>query len=84
MHAVLMTNNDRIETDERKNSFQKSEIIERVFVDRETEQQRIHNLSSSSIGSSKEFKFDNTKEENIDKVAGNSWSFFPGLRSGVS
>ena len=67
-----MTNNDWIETDERRNSFQKSESIERVSVDRETEHQKIHNLNSSSIGSSKEFISDNTKEENIDKVAGNS------------
>ncbi|KAF8113144.1 hypothetical protein N665_0055s0009 [Sinapis alba] len=69
-----MNNNDRIEKDERRSSFKKSESIE-------TEQQRIHQLSSSSVGSSKEFKFDNTKEENSEKVAGNSWSFFPGLRS---
>ncbi|XP_010482605.1 PREDICTED: uncharacterized protein LOC104761253 [Camelina sativa] len=82
-----MNNNDRIATEEssltdrgRRNSFQKIESIE----NRETEQQRIQKLSSSSVGSSKEFKFDNTKEENIEKVAGNSWSFFPGLRSGVS
>lgn len=71
-----MNNNDRVEKEERRSSFQKSEK------DRETEQQRIHQLSSSSVGSSKEFKFDNTKEENSEKVvAGNSWSFFPGLRS---
>ena len=69
-----MNNNDRIEKDERRS-------IERLSGDRETEQQRIHQLSSSSVGSSKEFKFDNTKEENSEKVAGNSWSFFPGLRS---
>ncbi|CAN6868961.1 unnamed protein product [Brassica oleracea] len=69
-----MNNNDRIEIDERRS-------IERLSGDRLTEQQRIHQLSSSSVGSSKEFKFDNTKEENSEKVAGNSWSFFPGLRS---
>ncbi|CDY31903.1 BnaC09g28410D [Brassica napus] len=70
-----MNNNDRIEIDERRS-------IERLSdIDRLTEQQRIHQLSSSSVGSSKEFKFDNTKEENSEKVAGNSWSFFPGLRS---
>ncbi|XP_024011709.1 uncharacterized protein LOC18016366 isoform X2 [Eutrema salsugineum] len=81
-----MNNDERVETDERRSiSFQKRENnVERVSGDREIEQQRIHKLSSSSIGSSKEFKFDNTKEENIEKVAGNSWSFFPGLRSGVS
>ncbi|KAJ4913163.1 hydroxyproline-rich glycoprotein family protein [Raphanus sativus] len=51
-------------------------------------------LKTFSLGSSKEFKFDNTKEEMIEKtaewwvnekVAGkgdNSWSFFPVLRSG--
>ncbi|CAN8244563.1 unnamed protein product [Cochlearia groenlandica] len=80
-----MNNSDMIEkeessstTERSRNRFQES--------DRETEQQRIHKLSSTSIGSSKEFKFDNTKEEsNIEKtVAGNSWSFFPGLRSGVN
>ncbi|KAF8113508.1 hypothetical protein N665_0049s0024 [Sinapis alba] len=60
-----MKNNDRIETDETRNSFQKSESIERVSEDREREQQRIHNLSFSSIGSSKKFKSHNTKEENI-------------------
>ncbi|WZY69574.1 hypothetical protein YC2023_001814 [Brassica napus] len=52
-------------------------------------------LRTFSLGSSKEFKFDNTKEEKTaewwanEKVAGkgdnspgNSWSFFPVLRSG--
>ncbi|CAA7059551.1 unnamed protein product [Microthlaspi erraticum] len=79
-----MNNNEPIETEDSERS--RNRAVERVSGDvRETEQQRIHKLSSSSsIGSSKEFKFDNTKEENIEKVAGNSWSFFPGLRSGVS
>uniref|UniRef100_A0A1J3HD63 Hydroxyproline-rich glycoprotein family protein n=1 Tax=Noccaea caerulescens TaxID=107243 RepID=A0A1J3HD63_NOCCA len=77
-----MNNNDRIETED---CSSRNRVVEKVSGDiRETEQQRIHKLSSSSIGSSKEFKFDNTKEENVEKVAGNSWSFFPGLRSGVS
>ncbi|KFK26852.1 hypothetical protein AALP_AA8G301800 [Arabis alpina] len=80
-----MNNNDRIESEERSSiDRSRNRVVEKVAVDRETEQQRIHSLSSSSIGSSKEFKFDNTKEENIEKVAGNSWSFFPGLRSGLS
>ncbi|KAG2244720.1 hypothetical protein Bca52824_093452 [Brassica carinata] len=55
-------------------------------------------LKTFSLGSSKEFKFDNAKEETIEKTAewwanekvagkgdnspGNSWSFFPVLRSG--
>ncbi|KAJ0251322.1 Uncharacterized protein HA466_0122980 [Hirschfeldia incana] len=55
-------------------------------------------LKTFSLGSSKEFKFDNTKEEMVEKTAewwanekvggkgdnspGNSWSFFPVLRSG--
>ncbi|KAL1218685.1 hypothetical protein V5N11_009815 [Cardamine amara subsp. amara] len=75
-----MNNNERIETEE-KSSTERRRNIEKESREREMEQQRIQKLSSSSIGSSKEFKFDNTKEENIEKVAGNSWSFFPGLRS---
>ncbi|CAL9243245.1 unnamed protein product [Arabidopsis halleri] len=78
-----MNNNDRIETEE-SSSTDIRRNMEKRLADRETEQQRIQKLNSSSIGSSKEFKFDNTKDENIEKVAGNSWSFFPGLRSGVS
>ncbi|CAH8337138.1 unnamed protein product [Eruca vesicaria subsp. sativa] len=55
-------------------------------------------LKTFSLGSSKEFKFDNTKEEMVEKTAewwanekvagkgdnspGKSWSFFPVLRSG--
>ncbi|KAF8114043.1 hypothetical protein N665_0043s0111 [Sinapis alba] len=55
-------------------------------------------LRTFSLGSSKEFKFDNAKEEMIERTAewwanekvvgkgdnspGNSWSFFPVLRSG--
>ncbi|ESQ54742.1 hypothetical protein EUTSA_v10025027mg [Eutrema salsugineum] len=69
----------------------------------ETESEQSLKLRSISLGSSKEFKFDNTKEEMIEKTAvrsewwanekvagkgdnspGNSWSFFPVLRSGFS
>ncbi|CAA0409327.1 unnamed protein product [Arabidopsis thaliana] len=78
-----MNNNDRIETEE-SSSTDIRRNMEKRSGERENEQHRIQKLSSSSIGSSKEFKFDNTKDENIEKVAGNSWSFFPGLRSGVS
>ncbi|CAH2070234.1 unnamed protein product [Thlaspi arvense] len=81
-----MNNNERIEKDESSLTERRRNMEKGSGGDRETEQQRIHKLSSSSsIGSSKEFKFDNTKEDNnIEKVSGNSWSFFPGLRSGLS
>ncbi|CAH2077963.1 unnamed protein product, partial [Thlaspi arvense] len=69
----------------------------------ETESEQSQKLRSYSLGSNKEFKFDNTKEEMIERTAvrsewwahekvagkgdnspGNSWSFFPVLRSGFS
>ncbi|KAL1202878.1 hypothetical protein V5N11_015133 [Cardamine amara subsp. amara] len=67
----------------------------------ETESEQSQKLRSFSMGSSKEFKFDNTNEEMIEKVRsewwanekvvgkddhsqGNSWSFFPVLRSGFT
>ncbi|KFK29060.1 hypothetical protein AALP_AA7G083500 [Arabis alpina] len=50
------------------------------------ESEKSQKLKSFSLGSSKEFKFDNTKEELIEKNQGpgNGWSFFPLLRSGHS
>ncbi|CAH8384458.1 unnamed protein product [Eruca vesicaria subsp. sativa] len=58
----------------------------------ERESELSHKLRTFSLGSSKEFKFDNTEEvvrtewwadEKVgDDSLGNSWSFFPVLRSG--
>ncbi|CAN7081709.1 unnamed protein product [Brassica oleracea var. botrytis] len=62
----------------------------------ETESELSHKLRTFSVGSSKEFKFDNSEEvvrtewwssEKVGREAdnnspGNSWSFFPVLRSG--
>ncbi|CAN6879773.1 unnamed protein product [Brassica oleracea] len=62
----------------------------------ETESELSHKLRTFSVGSSKEFKFDNSEEvvrtewwssekvgrEGDNNSPGNSWSFFPVLRSG--
>lgn len=50
------------------------------------ESDKSQKIRSFSLGSTKEFKFDNTKQEMIEKnhSPGNGWSFFPLLRSGLS